>query len=233
MVSHTAALKPYLATQTFIDSLKQADNSKVTAYDSKGESGIKADFETVPSWAKAERSPGAGSTEKNFKHLCVVRGTRSGSLAFPRCSLIQRNSTRTSRPWQAGTLHERTLLQPREAARGSWSGKPHLVACSTIYLSSSTTLERRKGKVRRSTKTGAPARTTPAVRQGKKYQQGASSSALRFVRGRVTRYCVSVRPNHSGFTAWLCRQGQRYPGAVWTRELRLEPVATVSSGHRP
>ena len=36
----------------------------------------------------------------------------------------------------------------------------------------------------------------------------------------VTRYCVSVRPNHSGFTARLCRQGQRYPGAVWTKELR-------------
>ena len=135
--------------------------------------------------------------------------------------------------WQAGALHERTLLQPLEAARGSWSGKLHLVACSTIYLSSSTTLERRKGRGRRRTKTGAPARTTPAVRQGKKYQQGASSSALRFVRGRVTRYCVSVRPNHSGFTAWLRRQGQRYPGAVWTKELRLEPVATVSSGHRP
>ena len=49
----------------------------------------------------------------------------------------------------------------------------------------------------------------------------------------VTRYCVSVRPNHSGFTAWLCRQGQRYPCAVWTKELRLEPVATESSGHRP
>ena len=46
------------------------------------------------------------------------------------------------------------------------------------------------------------------------------------------RTCVNVRPNHSGFTAWLCRQGQRYPGAVWTKELRLEPVATVSSGHK-
>ena len=53
----------------------------MTAYDSKGESDIKANFETVPSWAKSERSPGAGSTEKNFKHQCVVRGkdTRSGS----------------------------------------------------------------------------------------------------------------------------------------------------------
>ena len=49
----------------------------------------------------------------------------------------------------------------------------------------------------------------------------------------LTRYCVSVRPNDSGFTVWLCRLGQRYPGAVWTKELRLEPVATVSSGHRP
>ena len=221
--------------RTFIDALKQADNTKVTAYDSKGESGIKANFKTVPSWAKSERSPGACSTEKNFKHQCVVRGedTRSGSSAFPRCSRIQRNSTRTGRPWQAGALHERTLQQSREAARESWSGKLHLVACSTIYLSSSTTLERRKGRGRRRTKTGAPARTTPAVRQEKKYQQGASSSALRFVRGRVTRYCVSVRPNHSGFTAWLRRQGQRYPGAVWTKELRLEPVATVSSGHGP
>ena len=55
----------------------------------------------------------------------------------------------------------------------------------------------------------------------------------RAIEGRVTRYCVSVRPNHSGFTAWLCRQGQRYPGAVRTRELRLEPAATMSSGHRP
>ena len=50
---------------------------------------------------------------------------------------------------------------------------------------------------------------------------------------KLTRICVSVRPNHSGFTARLCRQGQRYPGAVWTTELRLEPVATVSSGHGP
>ena len=32
----------------------------------------------------------------------------------------------------------------------------------------------------------------------------------------MMRYCVSVRPNHSGSTAWLCRQGQRRPGAVWT-----------------
>ena len=48
----------------------------------------------------------------------------------------------------------------------------------------------------------------------------------------LTRYCVSVRPNHSCFTAWLCQEGQRYPCAVWTKELRLEPVATVSSGHR-
>ena len=105
--------------RTFIDALKQADNTTVTAYDSKGESGIKANFETVPSWAKSERSPGACSTEKNFKHQCVVRGedTRSGSSAFPRCSRIQRNSTRTGRPWQAGALHERTLQQSREAAR--------------------------------------------------------------------------------------------------------------------
>ena len=52
------------------------------------------------------------------------------------------------------------------------------------------------------------------MRQGKKDLPGARSSTLRFVRGRVTRYCVSVRPNHSSFTSWLCRQGQRYPGAV-------------------
>ena len=43
--------------RTFIDALKQADNTKVTAYDSKGESGIKANFETVRCWAKSERSP--------------------------------------------------------------------------------------------------------------------------------------------------------------------------------
>ena len=85
-----------------------------TDYDSKGESGIKANFEMVPSWAKSELSLGAGSMDKNFKHQCVVRGedTRSGSTAFPRCSLFQRNSTLTCRPWQAGALHERTLLQP-------------------------------------------------------------------------------------------------------------------------
>ena len=123
-------------------------------------------------------------------------------------------------------------MQPLEAARGSWSRKLHLVACSTIYLSSSTTLERRKGRGRRRTKTGAPARTTPAVRQGKKYQQGASSSALRFVRERVKRCCLGVSPNHSGFTPWLCRQGQRYPGAVWTTELRLEPVSTTRAASR-
>ena len=29
----------------------------VTAYDSKGESGSKANFETLPSWAKSHRSP--------------------------------------------------------------------------------------------------------------------------------------------------------------------------------
>ena len=46
-------------------------------------------------------------------------------------------------------------------------------------------------------------------------------------------HCASVRPNHSGCTAWLCRRGQRHPGAVWAAELRLEPGATVSSGHRP
>ena len=108
-----------------------------------------------------------------------------------------------------------------------WHAQP-----GAIYLSSSTTLERRKGRGRRRTKTGAPAHTTPAVRQGKKYQQGASSSARRFVLGRVTRYCMSVSPNHSCFTAWLCRQGQRYPCSVWTKELRLEPVASVSLGHR-
>ena len=48
----------------------------------------------------------------------------------------------------------------------------------------------------------------------------------------VMIYCMSVHPNHKGFTAWLCRQGQRYPGAVWTTELWLKPVAMVSSGHR-
>ena len=61
----------------------------------------------------------------------------------------------------------------------------------------------------------------------------ATASRLRCGLHHMTRYCVSVRPNHSGFTAWLCRQGQRYPCAVWTKELRLEPVATESSGHRP
>ena len=39
------------------------------------------------------------------------------------------------------------------------------------------------------------------------------SQATQFI---VTRYCVSVRPNHSGLTAWL--QGQRYPCAEWTTE---------------
>ena len=43
-----------------------------------------------------------------------------------------------------------------------------------------------------------------------------------------------VRPNHSGFTAWLCRQGhpvaaQPFPGAVWTTELRLEPARAIGS----
>ena len=44
-------------------------------------------------------------------------------------------------------------------------------------------------------------------------------------------YCISVRPNHSGLTAWLCRQGQRYPAAVWTKELLLEQVVRASSDH--
>ena len=37
----------------------------------------------------------------------------------------------------------------------------------------------------------------------------------------LTRYCVSVRPNHSGFTAWLCRQGS--PSAT----------RSVTAGRRP
>ena len=36
-------------------------------------------------------------------------------------------------------------------------------------------------------------------------------------RSQLTRYCLSVRPNRSGFTAWLCLQGQRYLAAVWTK----------------
>ena len=42
----------------------------------------------------------------------------------------------------------------------------------------------------------------------------------------MMKYCVSVRPNHSCFTAWLCLQGRRYHCVMWTKELLLEPVAT-------
>ena len=90
----------------------------------------------VPSRARSERSPGAGSKKKNFKHQRVVRGedARSWSSAFPGCSRFQHtargsNSTWTGRSWQAGAPPERNLLQPRGAARGSWTGNLHLVAC--------------------------------------------------------------------------------------------------------
>ena len=44
--------------------------------------------------------------------------------------------------------------------------------------------------------------------------------------------CLSKPFCSIGFTDWLYHQGQRYPGAVWTTELLLEPVAMLSSGNR-
>ena len=44
--------------------------------------------------------------------------------------------------------------------------------------------------------------------------------------------CLSKPFCSTGFTDWLYHQRQRYPGAVWTTELLLEPVAMLSSGHR-
>ena len=133
--------------RTFIDALMQADNTMETAYDSKCESGSKANFETEPSRARSERSTGAGSTKENLKHQCAVRGedTRSWSFVIPKMQPVSAQF-HADRPWQAGAPPERNLLQPRGAARASRSGKLHAVACSIIYFSSSTTLERSKGR---------------------------------------------------------------------------------------
>ena len=63
----------------------------------------------------------------------------------------------------------------------------------------------------------APARRILIARRAPPGFGSCPSRSSRRTHRPVTRYCVSVRPNHSGFPAWLFRQGQRYPGAVWAR----------------
>ena len=208
----------------------------MTAYDSKGESSSKINVETLPSQAQSERFPGAGSTERtsNINELSEAKTHGRGPWHFQDAadfSGIRRGPVGHGRP----ALHISAPYCSREEWREGVGAGSYIL----WHAQPSIFPPQRRLSVGTEGGAGAPRRehqrrTTPAVRQGKEYQQGASSSAaLRFVRGRVTRYCVSVCPNHSGFTAWLCRQGRRYPGAVWTTELLLEQVATVSLGNWP
>ena len=103
--------------RTFIDALMQADNTMETAYDSKCESGSKANFETEPSRARSEHSTGDGSTKENFEHQRAVRGedTRSWSFVISKMQPVSAQFDE-DRPWQPARLLS-TIYCSREERR--------------------------------------------------------------------------------------------------------------------
>ena len=146
-------------------------------------------------------------------------------------------AARIEKPLQRRYPRKTGALQLNRDTRGLRHTPAHLLKCTAVLLQM---VHRALGLARvRTGKYSVPSAEAMCTRASYSMPSGQTHPNIQFTQifttlfMNLTRYCLSVRPNHSGFTAWLCRQGQRYPGAVWTRELRLEPVATVSSGHRP